>query len=211
MSNIATDKNKIRLQKSLIDLETWCNTWRVKLNAAKSQLILFNRDRDNSKFSLTLFGNIIKPQKTATLLGFDFDQHMTLKNQISKIQKKVLTRINLLKMLRGRTWGANTHTLLNLYKSYIRPVIEYGSVLTADVSKSNMNKLQILQNKALRVITQRPYDTPIKELQELCNIQMIKDRLIQLKSNSLQRFGNSELMQELVSQNPHFNFPDISS
>ena len=114
-------------------------------------------------------------------------------------------------MLRDRTWGANTHTLLNLYKSYIRPVIEYGSVLTADVSKSNMNKLQILQNKALRVITQRPYDTPIKELHELCNIQMIKDRLIQLKSNSLQRFGNSELMQELVSRNPHFNFPDISS
>ena len=207
MANIATDRNqnrvKIRLQKSLNLLEEWCCKWRVKLNAAKSQLILLG-SKNTTNFSLFLFGQEIFPQQEATLLGFTFDRKMTMKHQVCNIQTKVNKRLGLLKMLRGKGWGANPQTLLKLYKSYIRPVIDYGSILTAGCAPIQMKKLQILQNKALRIVLSLPRHTPIRELHQLCNIEMISDRLQKLKQDSLQRFGESKLMQDLAKETIHF-------
>ena len=36
---------KVRLQKSLNDLELWCSIWRIKLNVAKTQLVRFIKRR----------------------------------------------------------------------------------------------------------------------------------------------------------------------
>ena len=43
---------KYRLAKILIDLEAWCSKWRIKLNAKKTQLIMF---KSRKEIELELF------------------------------------------------------------------------------------------------------------------------------------------------------------
>ena len=149
-------------------------------------------------------GNTLIPiSKTATLLGMTFDQRASFKAHRLIIAKRVHQRIGLLIKLRGTSWGASKETLLRVYKSFIRPVIEYGSVVLADCSQFEINKFQILQNRALRVITQRTRMTRIEDLHQMCSIETIKERFDYLKEATLRRFGNSELMQDLEKELIH--------
>ena len=40
---------------------------------------------------------------------------------------------------------------MRLYKSYIRPVLEYGAPVILGASEAYIKKLQIIQNKAIRI------------------------------------------------------------
>ena len=49
---------------------------------------------------------------------------------------KVYRRLNLLKLLKGTNWGARPYTILKAYKCFIRPVLEYGALITGALTFS---------------------------------------------------------------------------
>ena len=126
---------------------------------------------------ITLFGKIIEEVKCVTLLGVTLEYNLTFTKHMEKATNKTGMRLNLMRRIRGTTWGANKDTLLKLYKSYIRPVLEYGHVVTADACANQILKLQVIQNKALRIALRRPYTTKIEDLHAIANMPMIQDRL----------------------------------
>ena len=79
---------------------------------------------------LELFGEPIIQTQTAKLLGILFDQRLSFKYHMKDLVTKVYRRLNLLKSLKGTNWGARPYTILKAYKCFIRPVLEYGSVIT---------------------------------------------------------------------------------
>src|SRR2546426_3053473 len=188
----------MRLQRALNDIELWCTIWRIKLNVAKTQLDSFPRRKE--KLELKLFNQTIKEQKELTLLGVTFDEQYSLKAHCAEKAKKAISRVNLLKRLSGQTWGANSRTLLMFYKQYVRPVLETGSVNTADAKKSHLAKLQRVQNSALRVALHLPYWTRITRLHKLARIVPIAKRLKTLQSHAVKRFAASQLMVYLKNQ-----------
>jgi hypothetical protein len=111
-----------------------------------------------------------------------------------------MQRVNLMKRLRGVGWGANSRTLLTLYKQYVRPVLETGSVCTADAKKSHLNVFQRVQNSALRTALGLPYRTRIKTLHKLARIEPIAKRLGTLQANAVKRFAGSHLMMSFQIQ-----------
>jgi exonuclease III len=189
----------LNLQRALSLLEQWCATWRIKLNAKKTQYIVFSRrKRLKSKYKLTLFGHELEPCPQAILLGVTFDTKMSLAAHCEKAAKRARQRVGLLRCISGTNWGADTKTLLKLYKTYIRPIMEYGNVVTADAPLSSINKLQLVQNHALRVALKKPMITGIQTLHDLAGIDFIKDRLIYLQERALDRFQGSILMDDLI-------------
>ncbi|GFX67210.1 hypothetical protein TNCV_2185571 [Trichonephila clavipes] len=48
------------------------------------------------------------------------------------------------------------HFLWSLYKQILRPVITYGSPVWGAAAATHMNKIQVIQNKILRVMTNAP-------------------------------------------------------
>ena len=135
------------------------------------------------------------------LLGIIYDKKMNLNAQINKTITKAKQRTGLLKRLRGTGWGTSSKVLIKLYVCFIRPILEYGAVLTAGVSKTNMKKLQVVQNNALRLALNNPRKgkTRITSLHERAGIDMIETRLINLKNKSLARYEGSKLMIKLNS------------
>jgi len=111
-----------------------------------------------------------------------------------------MQRVRLLRMVSGKKWGANTRTLLKLYKQYIRPVLEYGNVAISKAAKSNLASLQRVQNAALRTALHGTRWSKIADLHEQANIEPLTDRLIRLRCKAIERFGDSELVKSLAIQ-----------
>jgi len=205
------EHNYFRLQRTLGDIhvEAWCTRWRIRLNAAKTQLVSFRatakkrRQRKTAHMtvkSLKLSGQIIKEQTTMTVLGVIFDQRLSYGQHCKDRAAKAVQRVNLMRMLRGQTWGASKRTLLHLYKQYVRPVLEYGAVCSADAKPSHIRRLQLVQNKALRTILRQPWRTKTSDLHQMAALEMVAPRLRRLQEASVDRFGTSKAMESLRLQ-----------
>ena len=92
------------------------------------------------------------------------------------LMTKVYRRLNLLKLLKGTNWGARPYTILKAYKCFIRPVLEYGSLITGALRESQVKEMQIFQNKCLRLALGVTYLDRMRtiDLHDLTNIPLIK-------------------------------------
>ena len=63
---------------------------------------------------------------------------------------------------------------LLIYKSYIRPQMTYATPAWAFISKTKMNSLQVVQNRALRIIGGYDWYTGTKQIHSDNEISMLK-------------------------------------
>ena len=192
------------LQTALHKLESWCSTWRIKLNAAKTQFLFFTSQSTRPIPTLTLFNtNIQLSVSEVSFLGGKFrEKSLSMIHHCMAKRAEAERRINLLRRLRGTDWGCSSEALLHLYKTFIRPVLETGYPVTVHAAKTAIRHLQIAQNKALRVALKIFYvpgerRVSTEELHRRANLEMIEDRLRYLHSKSLHRFRDSPLIPHL--------------
>ena len=67
-------------------------------------------------------------------------------------------------------------TLLRLYTSLIRPILDYNAFLLGNISSTNAHKLETIQNSALRIVTGGLRTTPVINLRVDTNIPSLQDR-----------------------------------
>ena len=60
-------------------------------------------------------------------------------------------RLNLLKALRGQSWGASPETILYSYRTFIRPLLEYSCILFAHSNDSLLKKIQAVETSAIKI------------------------------------------------------------
>jgi hypothetical protein len=188
----------VRLQHVLNDIEKWCCTWRIKLNVAKTQLVTFAK-RAHCPV-LKLFGQQLIETTELTLLGVKMDQQLHYTNHCKEKAAAGSKQVQLLRTLSGSNWGASAQTPIRFYKQLVRPVLEYGHVATASAPKSNIDRLQRVQNAALRTALHTPWRTTTVHLHETANITTMAERLTQQKNKAISRFGDSACIQALEMQ-----------
>ena len=81
-----------------------------------------------------------------------------------------------MKKLTGITWGSTQEVLATTYKTYLRPVLEYGCQLLSTASTDTCNALDNLQNKPLRIITGGRASTPLKYMEIQTGIEPLETR-----------------------------------
>ena len=122
-------------------------------------------------------------------------------------------KYNLSKLYRFKS--APTKIKLTLYKTLIRPLLEYPSILLPHASNTNIKKLQTIQNKALRFAYNTHWDdfTSNNTLHNRAKLETVKDRLLYLSNKSLQRYyetvtqgSNAVYMYSdyTIDDEPHF-------
>ena len=74
-----------------------------------------------------------------------------------------------MKILSRTFWGAGHKTLLTLYGTIIRSALDYGMPAYYFAPKCHLEKLQTIQNQALRICCGAMQSTPICALQASCN------------------------------------------
>ena len=157
------------LQSTLNAVSEWCSRWGFVLSKEKSVAMLFTRKRSVGPLSLTINGTSLAFVEEFKYLGIIFDRHLTYKYHIDYLVTKCVKRLNLLKLLSGTYWGAGKETLLIIYRTQIRSLLDFGMPAYFFASKHLLDRLQRIQNQALRICCGAMRSTPICVLQAACN------------------------------------------
>ena len=93
-------------------------------------------------------------------------------NYLSVAEKK----INVLKYLRGASWGADRKSLLMVYKSLIRSHLDYGSPMYGSGSEPTFRRLDVLQNECVRMCLRALRCTRVARMEFKANIPPLQHR-----------------------------------
>ena len=97
--------------------------------------------------------------------------------------KKANKRISILYPLLHKKSYVNFHSKITLYRSYIRPILTYACPVFSNSAKTHIAKLQVTQNKCLRMVLNAPYITKITELHEKSNIPYMTEYIDKLTNS----------------------------
>ena len=101
------------------------------------------------------------------VLGLTLDPKLTYSTHIHNISVHAHKPLQIIKALTATGWGKQKETLMAPYKTVMRPALEYGSSIWLPLpSSTSINKLQVMQNAALRTATGCTQDTNIQHLHD---------------------------------------------
>lgn len=155
------------LQKSLIKTEKFFDKWKIKINALKTQAIIFpfNGQKIRDPVSqLNLCGSPIAYSNVVNYLGVALDKKLRFKQHLENARVKANRSMAALYPLIGRKSSLNTKNKMKLYKSIIRPIMTYASPVWVSAAISNRKQLQTMQNKCLKLIHRLPRRFPTDTL-----------------------------------------------
>ena len=139
------------LQKDLNRLQAWANTWLLRFNADKCEVL---RIKEKQDYNYTLGGTCLKAVNDIRDLGITISKDMKPKKHIEKICSKANSRIGLIRRCFA---DRSEETVTTLYQSIVRPLLEYGSVVWNPWLKGDINRLERVQKRAL-ALAQEPID-----------------------------------------------------
>ena len=190
------------LQETLINLENFCSKWRMGLNASKTKCLLFQRGKSSlTTPNLYLMKEPLKYEDNIKFLGITFDKKLTFEQHINNIHDKCIKRLNLLKTISGRSWGANEETIMYTYRTFIRPVIEYGAVLYAHADEYLLKKLQSIETRAIKIAYDLPPWTTNYWCYQSISFTPILERLKDQAKQFVEKNWNDYVLKEFILNN----------
>jgi hypothetical protein len=159
------------LQKDLDSLLQWANTWQMKFNAKKCNSISFGKQKNSVRYTLGL----IPLQQTTSIkyLGINISSDLDWALQVNYVCNKSSCALG---MLRRTLKGAEKATKLTMYKTLVRPILEYASSAWAPYRQAHIAELEKVQRKAVRWIANLKRDESVSEAMEALALDSLADR-----------------------------------
>ena len=177
-----------RLQQSIDAFESWCKSWKLKLQPTKTEMIHFRlhpRKKYKHPVEVKVENTTIKPLDATRYLGVIFDKQLKWKNHLQHLESKMAGRISLLRFLAKSAQEPNQRTMINIFKAIARPVITYGYPVLLTANDKVWERLQIVQNKALRAALGLPIYTSVEYIHRTSNIPKVKEFATSLLQKSI--------------------------
>ena len=132
------------LESDLRDTVDWGRKWLVDFNAGKTQLVSFDQSKNTGAIYVKMDGSVLEEKSSFKMLGLTFSSKLDWGSYIVSIAKTASKKI-----------GALIHSMkfvspevaLYLYKSTIRPCMEYCCHVWAGAPSCYLELLVKLQNR----------------------------------------------------------------
>ena len=129
----------------------------------------------NNLIAIRVNGRLLKRVKRIEYLGSIVDENLSWDDHIDYILVKIRHSIGILKRMRS---AVPRESLVLLYKTLIEPYFRYCNTVWGYCNETLLDKLQVLQNKAARVIKESKFENTnhpvlLKELRWLSVRQLI--------------------------------------
>ena len=186
--------------ESLVD---WLFKWRLKMNASKCCYTIFSSaGRSDMELDLRLKGDQIPYNPNPVFLGITFDESLCFNKHFANLRVRALKRLNILKIFSHKSWHLNYSSLTNIYRALIGSIFDYSFFSIACVSKTNLELIQKVQNRSIRIIYKLEWDSPTASLFSISSILQIKDRFLQLGARYIMKTFkyNNKLINVLISE-----------
>jgi hypothetical protein len=142
------------LNTELANVSNWLKTNKINCNPKKTNYMILGPRRNlekNDNMALVMDDKTIEQEQSTKLLGIYIDECMIWDDHINHIIAKVSNGLRMLYKTRNMT--DDIDTLKSVYNSLVLPYFDYCSIAWGDCSKTRMDRLQKLQNRAARIIT----------------------------------------------------------
>ena len=136
-------------ESDLRETVDWGKKWLVDFNAGKTQLVSFDRSNNSSSIDVKMGGSILEEKSSFKMLGLTFSSKLDWCSYIISIaktaSKKIGTLIRSMKFL-------SPEVALYLYKSTIRPCMEYCCHVWGGAPSCYLDLLDKLQKRICRIV-----------------------------------------------------------
>ena len=125
----------------------WGEKWLVDFNPGKTQLVLFDWSSNNGSIDVKMDGSVLEEQSSFKMLGLTFSSKLDCGSYIISIAKTASEKIGAL--VRSMKF-ISPKVALYLYKSAIRPGMEYCCHIWAGAPTCYLELLEKLQKRICR-------------------------------------------------------------
>ena len=120
---------------------------------------------------------------------------------LEEIKYACTARLGPLKAIAGSVFGANVKIMKNFYTSFIRSVIDYAAPVLINYSSKQIEKLEKVQNSAMRIILGCPMQTRVVNMRLELGLCTLYERVHMLNAVSaikVLRENRSTLLQQRI-------------
>ena len=180
-SDIATDQlflptDSFQTQDQLNKISEWTNENLMKLNAAKSNFMIFTRSKEKFTTRLAVNGQNLDRVSVTKLLGVWIQEDISWSKNCQEICRKAFSRLSILTKL--KYVGTSQKDLVDIYVLFIRSVAEYCSVsFHSSLTQEQSRKLEGIQRTCVKVILGEDYVSYETALQRL-GLESLEERRI---------------------------------
>ena len=170
-----TDENKT-IQKDLNTLQKWTDDWNLYFNVSKCKVMHVGKNNPGREYVMKIDQNEQKITACAEEkdLGILFDEYLNFDKHIQKVINKANQMLGIIKRTFTRL---DKETFLLLYKSLVRPHLEYGNIVWYPYlirQSRSIEKVQRRATKAVRGCKELSYAERLR----LLNLHSLKGRRI---------------------------------
>ena len=135
----------------------WLRLNKLSLNAAKTELIFFHSKRrplNYDSISIRFNGIKLTPVDHVKYLGMYLDSYLSWEYHIHELSKKLSRANGILSKLR---YNVPPEICLQVYYAIFYTHLIYGCNVWGLTSEENINKIEVLQKKCVRILTFSPF------------------------------------------------------
>jgi hypothetical protein len=187
-------KNLKSIKKILLNflqsIHTFFTDWKIHLNESKTEFSIFTKSTkmlQKIRNDKIVYNNLSFEWKPSLkYLGVILDNKLLFKDHIDYVVKKANdTCFSSIYCLLNRKSHASLDSKLRIYKALIRPMLTYACPIFANAAKCHINKLQLLQNKILRMILNVRWDDfkSTIDIHDSANIPLISNFIQKISDN----------------------------
>ena len=195
-TNIDEAEAHANIRNDIGNLYEWCNTNKLTVNIKKTKLMLFGTKgmlKRASYHDVYIGNEKLKYVNNFMYLGIKLDNHLTFESHAKECCRQVSHKNFVFSKIRR---FINVPQAIAIFKSMIQPYFFYGDIFLHNISVRTKDKMQKLQNKALRLCLQRDNRAHVPLLHKDSGANLIKDRMdINLLNFMFKRKGNLSLLQ----------------
>lgn len=170
----------LKMRNDIKKVTEWCAKNNMYLNERKCVYMNFN-EKNREIENVEINNCYIKKVDNYKYLGVEIDNKLTFCNQIEKIKNKIRSFCGILS---HTSKYLNTNSKYLLYNSFISSHLIYCAVIYNNSLKTDLDKLQRMQNKVLKILFNKSRltrtETLYKELKILQIEYIIKNESIKL-------------------------------
>ena len=171
-----------KLQRCINKVISWTsdNGFTINKTEGKTVGMHFCKRRSCEDPELFLGDTRIKFEKEHKFLGLVWDPKLSFRAHIKYLKKKCQSPLNLLKVLSHTDWGADTKTLLKLYRALVRSKLDYGCIVYRNAAYEDLKPLDVIHNQGIRLSLGAFKSSPVESMYVEAHELPLNERRIEL-------------------------------
>jgi hypothetical protein len=195
------ENDAIKLQEDLNNISVWINDWLLSLNIEKCKVISIGRNA-TIDFQYKIDDYELEKLYEIKDLGVTFDSKLKF---TAHINDKVNKAFSVLGVINRNFKYMERNTFIMLYKSMVRPHLEYANLVWHPYRKDEINKLEKVQRRATKLVSSLKtlsYENRLKKLNlPTLSFRRLRGDMIEVYKIVTGKYGKNNSLELKSSSN----------